>query len=53
VYGSAYQFVMEWDLEKLPEDAPPYALATHNQALLPFLVPGRTVVQLLKQLEFK
>ena len=56
VYGSAYQFVMEYDLEKVPEEgtpAVPYALATHNKALLPFLVPGRTVVQLLKQLEFK
>ena len=57
VYGSAYQFVVELDMEKLPEQgepyALPYALATHNEGLLPFLVPGRTVIQLLKQLEFK
>jgi hypothetical protein len=53
VFGSAYQFVMELDMEKMPDAGQPYALATHNAALLPLIVPGRTVVQLLKQLEFK
>jgi hypothetical protein len=53
VFGSAYQFVMELDMEELPKAGEPYALATHNAALLPLIVPGRTVIQLLKQLEFK
>jgi hypothetical protein len=53
MFGSAYQFVMQYDVEKLPGEGEPYALATHNQALLPLIVPGRTVVQLLKQLEFQ
>lgn len=53
VFGSSYQFTMEFELEKLPEKWDPYALATHNAALLPLLVPGRTVTSLMQQITFK
>jgi hypothetical protein len=51
VYGSAYQFVFEAKVDKIPEE--PYALAGNKGALLPLLVPGRTTIQVLKLLEFK
>ena len=51
VYGSANQLVIELDLEKPMEIS--YAEATHNEGLIPLIVPGRTVVQLLKKLEFE
>jgi hypothetical protein len=51
--GSAYQFVLEMDVEKLDLDKTPlYAIATHNAPLLPLLVPGRSTIQVLKLLEF-
>lgn len=53
VYGSANQLVIEMEIEDPTASVPrAYAEATHNDGLLPFLVPGRTEVRLLKRLEF-
>ena len=51
VYGSVNQLVIEVESEKPWEKS--YAEATHNEGLIPLIVPGRTVVQLLKKLEFE
>lgn len=51
VFGSVNQLVIELDSETVPESV--YAEATHNQGLLPLIVPGRSVIQVLKQLEFE
>ena len=54
VYGSAYQFVAELDAEDPTENAPvAYAESTHNEGLIPFIVPGASTVRLLKRLEFE
>ena len=47
VYGSANQLVVELDVEKPTEKS--YAEMTHNEEFLPRIVPGQTVVPLLKQ----
>ena len=50
MYGSAYQFVYEQDFEELPDSGQAYAEMSHE--MLQYIVPGHTVIQLLKQLEF-
>ena len=54
VYGSAYQYVAEMDVDD-PTKAEPlaYAESTHNEGLIQFVVPGTTVVSLLKRLDFE
>jgi hypothetical protein len=51
VYGSVYQYVVEFETEEIPEHI--YALSTHNANIVPFIVPGRSENKVLKQLEFK
>ena len=48
VYGSVNQVVIELETDKIPEVT--YAEATHNEELLPLLVPGRTELRLLKKI---
>ncbi len=49
VFGSVNQLVIEREAETIPDMV--YAQATHNNDLLPLIVPGRTTLQVLKRLE--
>ena len=54
IFGSVHQFVAEFEMEKLPEDLWVYAESPPEGAQAEFLkmiVPGRTEVRLLKELE--
>ena len=49
VFGSANQIVIEVETDTIPEKV--YAEATHNEGLLPLIVPGRTELRLLKKIK--
>lgn len=49
VYGSVHQIVIEVEYDTIPDGV--YAEATHNEGLLPLIVPGRTELRLLKKIE--
>ncbi len=51
VFGSVNELVVELEADKIPEVV--YAEATHNRDLIPLIVPGRTVMQVFKRLEFR
>ena len=47
VYGNVNQIVIELESDTIPEMV--YAEATHNEELLPLIVPGSTELRLLKR----
>ena len=53
VFGSVHQVIVEIEMEKLPEEPVVYAeMADEGQSeLLTFIVPGRTTLHVLKELD--